>query len=145
VGRDLRQAPTLAVGALLIAGGLWAGIRGIETGWPFACYPTFRNIARPEIPWLEIERQDPSGSVSDVSREDLAGQAGQRRWAEMWSVMRAGRGSEARLGAYWQRLVAERPDLRGAARVRFYAAGVSVVPREHGHISRRQLIAELTP
>ncbi len=143
--RDVRLDPVVAVGWLLIAGTIWAGVLDIEGGWPFACYPTFRNIARAELPWLEIEREDPSGSVGDVSRDDLAGQAGQRRWAEMWSVMRGGPGREARLGAYWQRLADERPGLRGAARVRFYAAGVSVLPEDHGRISRRQLIGEITP
>src|SRR5262249_12882286 len=72
--RPLRRSPpaVAVVGTLLVAGNVAFGALQISNGWPFACYPTFRGIATPEIASIEVDVPRPGGEVP-VSLESLSG------------------------------------------------------------------------
>lgn len=131
-------APTLAVGAILVAASTVQGWRGATQAWPFACYPTFQWIAPAEIPALLVEgvRTDervvtiPNPPPSDPRRAH-------QFWGANWSL-----GTDpAALRAYWKELHFEARELRA---VRFYRAYFSVAPEDRGKPPlRRELLGEI--
>ncbi len=53
--------PLVAVGATLLVAAAVQGVRGKTQAWPFACYPTFANLARDTIDDIAFEATDGGG------------------------------------------------------------------------------------
>ncbi len=51
------------VGLLLVSANAYAGMRGIVSGWPIACYPTFQWLAGDETVSTEIVALAPDGKI----------------------------------------------------------------------------------
>jgi hypothetical protein len=145
-----RAAPALLVGVGLWAGAVEAGLRGRTAGWPFACYPTFQDLAGTDMPALAVALVASSGDERLLDEGALADPADQQRERVFGlGLIAAARGADApaRFAAYWARL-ARRPALRAAGSaaraVRFYAGQMSTLPSESARPPRgRQLLYEL--
>jgi hypothetical protein len=81
-----RLAPTVIVGALLLAGAAWAGLRGAVQAWPFACYPTFQWMAPDEMPALEVDLVGADGQVRTLGPR-WSDPDPQRSWGQTWSLV----------------------------------------------------------
>jgi hypothetical protein len=141
-----RTLPALGVGAILVAGSALAGARGLVDDWPFACYPTFQNLAGTEMPALRVYAVRDDGARIPLNAAPIATDQRQRLWALMWSLMSRG-DQRARLESYWRALAENenvREQARGARKIRFYRAWMSVVPedRERPPV-REELLYEL--
>ena len=136
-----------AVGILLVAMNVYTGIRGIVSGWPFACYPTFAPIAGGEIVSLEIVALDARGETIPTDTSSLKQSfSHQRLRGLLESVVRLPMpdGSLDRLRGVWQLYVQKDPQLGEAATVRFYRATLCTIPGEENlNPLRRELIAEI--
>lgn len=137
-------APSAVVGAVILIGAIAAGGAGDMGGWPFACYPTFQWIAKPEMPVLQVELVQADGSTEAI----LLDRGSQRTWAMRWSLAGslARPPDPARLRAYRQELthdpvIGQR--VRHATRVRFFRAFISTIPEDQRRVVRRELLAEL--
>jgi len=148
-----RFVPALCMGAFLLAGAVEAGARGATTGWPFACYPTFQDIAGTEMPALVVTVVDPAGNETAIDgmappAED--GNGPRERAFGLRLLAQAGApGAADRFAAYWRRLSA-RPALASASprihAVRFYAGRMSTLPEQRALPARRtRLLYELLP
>jgi predicted DCC family thiol-disulfide oxidoreductase YuxK len=136
-----------AVGVLLVAANVYTGARGIVSGWPFSCYPTFSPMAGEEIISLEIVALDARGEIipTDTSslRESFSHQR-LRGLLESVATLPMPGGSLDRLRGVWQLYVQKDPQLSAAATVRFYRVTVRTVPGEqHLNPLRSELIAEI--
>jgi hypothetical protein len=145
-----RVAPSLAVGLVLVAGAAQAGARGLTTGWPFACYPTFQDRAVSEMPVLQVALVDAGGAESmlDVESKAPTGDRARERMLGLRLLAAAGRaGAPSRFAAYWSRIAGQpamRPRLTGSHAARFYDARISTVPEERDRPARRgRLVYEL--
>ena len=140
--------PVLAVGTLLIAVNVVFGVRGVISGWPFACYPTFSWIQGPEQNTLEIAGVTTAGAIVPL----VLGDATLRftpvkfwwlvRQILWWSKDEQQRTN--RLAALWQVLVRMDSSYASFGTVRFYEATLSTVPEEWARNPvRRTLIYEM--
>jgi hypothetical protein len=130
--------PALAVGAVLVAGNTWCGVRCVTSGWPFACYPTFHALAGPEMPSLEVEVVEASGRVTRPDDRALAGRLGPTKsWGLRWSLALAppGGARHAALADY-ARLFAT----AGAAEVRLWRVWLPVDPDAPPRPARREML-----
>ena len=136
-----------AVGVLLVALNVYTGIRGIVSGWPFACYPTFAPMVGGEIVSLEIVAIDARGKLIPTDTNSLKKSfSHQRLRGLLESVVRLPMpdGSLDRLRGVWQLYVQKDPQLGEAATVRFYRATLCTIPGEENlNPLRRELIAEI--
>ncbi len=127
-----RTLPALGVGAILVAGSVLAGARGRVDDWPFACYPTFQNLAGTEMPALRVEAVRDDGARIPLEAAPIVTDQRQRLWALMWSLMSRG-DQRARLESYWRALAEDervREAASGARRIRFYRVWISVIPED---------------
>ena len=74
----------VAVGIILISGALYTGARGITEGWPFACYPTFSEVAQPLVTDVSIESTNDEDTIP-LDIEQLRERVGPVRW-ERWII-----------------------------------------------------------
>jgi predicted DCC family thiol-disulfide oxidoreductase YuxK len=136
-----------AVGVLLVAANVYTGARGIVSGWPFACYPTFAPMAGEEIISLEVVALDARGEIIPTDTSSLRESfSHQRLRGLLESVARLPMpgGSLDRLRGVWQLYVQKDPQLGAAASVRFYRATLRTVPGDqHLNPLQRELIAEI--
>jgi hypothetical protein len=132
--------PGLLVAVAILGGQVVTGIRGLEHGWPFACYPTFQHDPGPRVPILLTEEESVDGTRQELPRAFLGGMTGQREWGGMWSVLR--QPTPERLLAWWR---FHRDGTRPApGRVRFYFATVAAAPEGWAEPPRREsLLADL--
>jgi Vitamin K-dependent gamma-carboxylase len=141
-----RTLPTLGVGAILVTGSVLAGAQGRVDDWPFACYPTFQNLAGTEMPALRVEAVRDDGARIPLEAAPIVTDQRQRSWALMWSVMSRG-DQRARLESYWRALAEDegvREKARGARRIRFSRVWMSVIPEDRGRPPvREELLYEI--
>jgi vitamin K-dependent gamma-carboxylase-like protein len=143
--RQVREESTPAVGAsiamaaILVAGNATAGILGIPSAWPFACYPTFEHRAGPEMPVLVVEAVRQSDAVP------LPQPPSPRVLAIAWQlVLSEEPPAPERLRAYWELArPAVLPD--GTVAVRFTRAVVAVDPDVHAPPRRLGELGTITP
>jgi hypothetical protein len=126
--------PIAIAGSALALGVLVQGARGKTQSWPFACYPTFEDLAPSTIVDLAIEAEVP-GETRHVLRPSPARPAAD--WGMTWRLLGLyGDGVvPARLEAYAQDLAArdgEGAMLARAARVRFFAERYDLDPARYG-------------
>jgi hypothetical protein len=76
---------TAAASALLVVGQVVQGARGQMQGYPFACYPTFADVAPKELPDVDVSATDETGAVTWL----LSGKRtySQAEWAELWRAL----------------------------------------------------------
>jgi predicted DCC family thiol-disulfide oxidoreductase YuxK len=134
-----------AMGILLVSANLYAGMRAIVSGWPFACYPTFAGAAGEEIQSLEIVAFTPSGKLiptdSSMLRQSFADQ---RLRGLLESALRNPGKSFERLKGLWQLYSQKDPQLKMASVVRFYRATLCTIPEQlYRNPVKRELLTEL--
>lgn len=124
---SLRGVLVLAASAALV-GAVWiAGARGETRGWPFACYPTFANLARPTMPTLLVEVD------GRPIRLEVYAAPTPETWATVWRLVGLGAAVDpSALERFWRR---HHPDAVGA--VRFYRAEMWVDPDRRNEAPRR--------
>ncbi len=140
-GEPSRRSPwPAALMAVLVLGGVaLAGARGLEHGWPFACYPTFRHDPGASAPVLVAEEELADGARRELPLGFLRGDSGQKEWSAMWHLLSAPRPEALR--AWWE---AHRADRSGVVAVRFFAGGVAADPDAAADAPvRRALLAEV--
>jgi predicted DCC family thiol-disulfide oxidoreductase YuxK len=138
--------PVLVVGLLLLSASVYTGIRGITSGWPFACYPTFAGIAGDEIPSMEVVALAANGEPILESSALKQKFMDQRLYSLL--VTQLGRqrqsGTDEPLRALWQLYVETDPRLRNASVVRFYRVTLCNIPeRQNLNPVRRELLREI--
>ena len=77
----------LPVVAILLAGIVITGGSGLINGWPFACYPTFANTVKGEMPALRVEVFAKNGESKQVRPWAWADGDQQRQWRQMWRLV----------------------------------------------------------
>jgi hypothetical protein len=136
-----RTAWPAAVMAALVLGGIaLGGALGVEHGWPFACYPTFRHDPGTHAPVLVAEEELAGGERRELPLEFLRGDSGQKEWGAMWELLARPEGP--RLVAWWR---AHRSGGGEVVRVRFYRAGLAADPDARGAPRRGAQLAEAVP
>jgi predicted DCC family thiol-disulfide oxidoreductase YuxK len=133
----------MAVGVLVVAGSFYTGALGIYAGWPFACFPTFANLAGPLSAVLQIEAFDQDGRVLTTNAGFLdQAFADQRLRGMLDSVLNNPGKDDSRLLAVWQLCLQQAPSLKSAHEIRFYRAMKSTIPGDK-FVAERNLIAEV--
>jgi predicted DCC family thiol-disulfide oxidoreductase YuxK len=136
------------VGTLLVAGNVAFGALQISNGWPFACYPTFRGIATPEVTSIEVDVPRPGGEVP-VSLESLSDKLDSDVLRGMiGNLLRVENPAERdlRLRSFWALCERLEPQLSDVERVLFYKVTLATDPELHNRNPlRRELLAELEP
>lgn len=131
--------PALVMAVVVLGGVAFAGARGVEHGWPFACYPTFRHDPGPHAPVLVAEEELADGARRELPLDFLHGDSGQKEWSAMWHLLSAPRPEALR--AWWQ---AHRANRSGVVAVRFFSGGVAADPDvAKTNPVRRALLAEV--
>lgn len=143
-----RTLPAIVVGSLLLGACIVQGARGAVNDWPFACYPTFQELAGPEMPALEVFAVRADGAMVALPSAVVTTDQTQRTWALAWSLLRKDVPA-ARYESYLRALEREesvRALTAGAEKVRFYRAWLAVAPEDRGKAPvRRELLRELRP
>ena len=144
--RDGFPRAIVVVGTLLVAGNVAFGALQISNGWPFACYPTFRGIATPEVASIEVDVPSPGGEVP-VSLESLSARLDSDVLRGMvGNLLRVENPAERnlRLRSFWALCERLEPHLADAERMLFYKVTLATDPDLHKHNPlRRELLAEL--
>jgi hypothetical protein len=139
--------PSVMVGALLLVGAIVQGVRGQTRAYPFAAYPTFDRAPPTDMPDLTMVTLDENGARAEIPHaRDASGYRTQRQWAEIWSLAGVTAPLDpARLRAYYARVrPADRPRNEGKEHVAFYRVYRSVIPEDHGRLTRTpSLLLEL--
>ncbi len=87
----------ILVCTVVIVGAVYAGARGITQGWPFACYPTFDEIAQPYMRTVTLDRIDDSAAIP-IDLDPLRHRLGAVRWERWIAWMVETQDEEARSG-----------------------------------------------
>ncbi len=130
--------PPAVAAVVVLSGQCIAGFLCHEHGWPFACYPTFRDDPGTQAGVLIIEDERRDGRRSEMPLEFLHGVSGQKQWSAMWQVIR--QPTAERLRAWWHQHDENPSDV---SRVRFYQGTLDVDPDVHAAPMRGRLILEL--
>ena len=135
------------VGILLVSVNLWFGFRNVMKAWPFACYPTFARIARPEVTSLTMVALDASGNAIPFNESLLKQELSSERWRGMTRTILSTKDDERRarrLNAFWRMWVTHEPGFQRATTVRFYQDTVSTVPEQRGkNPLKRELLLDV--
>jgi predicted DCC family thiol-disulfide oxidoreductase YuxK len=138
----------VVVGTLLVAGNVAFGALQISNGWPFACYPTFRGIATPEVTSIEVDVPRPGAEVP-VSLESLSDKLDSDVLRGMiGNLLRVENPAERdlRLRSFWALCERLEPQLSDVERVLFYKVTLATDPELHNRNPlRRELLVELEP
>jgi hypothetical protein len=120
-----------AVGGSLVAAAGVQGIRGETQSWPFACYPTFEQIAPATITDLAIEVRRPDGTQV-VLREPFARR--QQTWGTVWRLLGlyGEPVSTASLEAFAQDLARRQAVSLEPSQLHFYAERYATAPESYG-------------
>jgi predicted DCC family thiol-disulfide oxidoreductase YuxK len=144
-----RTSPSKALiiaGTILVAGNLYCALRDIGSGWPFAGYPTFSNLAFDRFGALEIETINADGKSALLSQEVLAGRESPERLTGLISkiLYKDRPGRERRFKALWTLLAKKHPGLSSVKSVKFYEVLKTTIPAEkYRNPLSRNLIYEL--
>ncbi|MAB73125.1 MAG: hypothetical protein CMJ51_02095 [Planctomycetaceae bacterium] len=138
--------PVTVVGAILLIGNGWYGIRGDNYGWPFACYPKFGYpIREPVRSIIEVEITAPDGERMVESFATGKGPVRTARWIGMVSrVLKLPPGDrrDAGLQALAALAVGNRPP---GTTLHFSRAEYSTRPSDRGASAiRREPLASVT-
>lgn len=123
--------PTAVVGAILIAGNTWYGVRGDNYGWPFACYPKFAfPIREPVRTVIEVAALTPDGQEMETSFATGRGPLRTARWIGVVSrVLKLPEG-DRRDAALVALVDLAMGDLPPGTRLRFMEADYSTRPED---------------
>jgi hypothetical protein len=123
--------PTAVVGAILIAGNTWYGVRGDNYGWPFACYPKFAfPIREPVRTVIEVAALTPDGQEMETSFATGRGPLRTARWIGVVSrVLKLPEG-DRRDAALVALVDLSMGDLPPGTRLRFMEADYSTRPED---------------
>lgn len=127
--------PPLVMAAFVLGGVTYAGAQGLEHGWPFACYPTFRHDPGPDAPVLVAEEELDGGARRELPLDFLRGETGQKEWSAMWHLLAAPR-AEA-LEAWWRQ---HQPNGARVKAVHFYRGALAADPDAMGAPRRAALL-----
>jgi predicted DCC family thiol-disulfide oxidoreductase YuxK len=117
------NAALIIVGTILIAGNVVFGFMGKGSGWPFACYPTFSEIAWDRFRSIDCQIIYGDGTDKLVHIQSLKSFTGSYRIAGLMSKIFSVKDEQERnekFTALWKVLAAADPDLNRAKTVRFY-------------------------
>jgi len=136
------------VGFILIAGNLVFGFLDIESGWPFACYPTFSDLATDRYPSIEYDILDAQGVEKHKTVYTLVSRhVGADRISGLMRAIVNIKDVERRkvkLSALWQELSQEDQELKKAQEVRFYLVDEYSDPaKQNLNPIRRQLVCKI--
>jgi hypothetical protein len=136
------------VGTLLVAGNVAFGALQISNAWPFACYPTFRGIATPEVASIEVDVPRPGGEVP-ISLASLSAKLDSDVLRGLISnLLRVENPAERdlRLRSFWALCERLEPQLSDVERVLFYKVTLATDPDLHKlNPLWREPLAELQP
>ncbi|MBL8951402.1 MAG: hypothetical protein JNK82_11525 [Myxococcaceae bacterium] len=132
--------PALAAATFVLCGVALAGARGVEHGWPFACYPTFRHDPGPEAPVLVAVEVLEGGETREVPLDFLRGDGGQKEWSAMWHLLSSP--TAQGLTAWWR---AHRTATGAVKRVQLYRAWWPADPDARTPPRRGELLLEVSP
>lgn len=127
--------PPLLMAVVVLGGAAIAGAQGLEHGWPFASYPTFRYDPGPSAPVLVAEEQLDDGTRRELPLDFLRAESGQKEWSAMWHLLAAPR-AEA-LQAWWRQ---HQPRTAGVEAVHFYRGTLAADPDAQGRPVRAALL-----
>ncbi|MBL8014470.1 MAG: DUF393 domain-containing protein [Candidatus Omnitrophica bacterium] len=119
----ISTAILVSLAAILIAGNLTLGFCKIGSGWPFACYPTFSEIAWDRLRTISCEITYPNGNTETVHFQFVKEYTGLYKVVGMVSKIYDTKDLEARdkkFRALWDVFSQTNPELKNASRVRFY-------------------------
>ncbi|HEY6046621.1 MAG TPA: DCC1-like thiol-disulfide oxidoreductase family protein [Pyrinomonadaceae bacterium] len=138
--------PTAAMGALLVYVATLSAVGKVQT-WPFACYPTFEDLDKPEVSVLTIDAEDPKGEVTElraIQRTTLGRFAPERLMGLQNRLVGITDQAERaeRLQAFWRLWIREDPSFANTTTVRFYRDTVSSIPGDQ-QVIKRELIYQL--
>jgi hypothetical protein len=141
--------PVVVVGSLLLVANIYCGARGIQGGWPFACYPTFASLQGDEINSLEVAAVTPRGEAVTLDASDLKQRfTGQRLQGLVESLLRMRRSNpgdfEGHVKALWTLYGQQDPRLKKASTLRIYRLKLTTIPeRTFANPVQRELIFEM--
>lgn len=108
---------------ILITGNLTMGFCRIGSGWPFACYPTFSEIAWDRLRTISCEITYPNGKEEALPFQFVKEYTGLYKVVGMVSKIYDTKDPDLRdkrFRALWNVFVRTNPKLKDASRVRFY-------------------------
>ncbi|MBL8014102.1 MAG: DUF393 domain-containing protein [Candidatus Omnitrophica bacterium] len=113
----------IAVATFIIVGGLTFGIMKVGSAWPFACHPTFSEIAWDKFMTIECEVVFADSTVKVVRVPSLKLHTGSYRIAGLMSKLvniKDPAVRDRKLLALWKVLVQSNPELAEGQTLRFY-------------------------
>lgn len=121
---------TVTIGALLVAGNLWAGAIRAMDGWPFACYPPFDGLSQPFYRTLRMDVTMSDGATRVIVPDEYR-TIFRNRWNNLLQRILDTRDEDdrrARLRLVWTTLARTDPVIGSAHHVRFYSVRSFVDP-----------------
>ncbi|HXM33542.1 MAG TPA: hypothetical protein VN920_00005, partial [Pyrinomonadaceae bacterium] len=121
---------------------------GKVNSWPFAGYPTFEDLDKPEVSVITMSADTPTGTIEI---NPFAEQVGQqmppaRLMAMLGRISSVADEAERRLRlqALWKLWSRDSPDLQRVTAVRFYRDTLSSLPeRQNDNLLQREFLYEL--
>jgi predicted DCC family thiol-disulfide oxidoreductase YuxK len=137
--------PTAVMGALLVYVAILCAVGKVQT-WPFAGYPTFEDLDKPEVTILTIDTEDRKGEVTElrpINGANLKHFAPERLMGLQNRLVGVNDQAERaeRLQAFWQLWIRENPSFANTKVVRFYRDTVSSIPEDE-QLIKRELICQ---
>ncbi len=141
--------PTALTGGILLSANILCGLALVDS-WPFAVYPTFASIDRPEAPSVLLVAMDSDGrplARAAPLQDDrfISAFGSPTRLRAYLNLLLAGDpyGNDDPLQALW--LVWKEMDgsLEGTRRVHFYRTRLSTIPEERYRVLNRELYYRL--
>ena len=143
-----RSGRAIVLVSLLILYGALVTAVGKVNSWPFAGYPTFEDLDKPEVSVITMSADTPTGTIEI---NPFAEQVGQqmppaRLMAMLGRISSVADEAERRLRlqALWKLWSRDSPDLQRVTAVRFYRDTLSSLPeRQNDNLLQREFLYEL--
>lgn len=133
--------PTIIVGTFLIFANSIAGVVHFQRGWPFANYPTFQDIAKPQTQTFSIEWINKDGKVISLDKSLLFKDIPPQRLKGMLNNI--SRNPEL-FSPFCDLLKRVLPDIEDATAIRFYKEEITLVPsKQNENPLKRELVQEI--
>ncbi len=146
------QRPVFAVtvvGGLLVYLAILSAVAKLQS-WPFAAYPSFEDIDKPEVQVLTMAAQRRDGLTIEIRpiKQSLVELPADRLMGLQHSILSVSDPGErsSRLRAFWRLWIQENPSLKQTTAVKFYRDTLSSIPEGQNHnLIKRELVYEYRP
>jgi predicted DCC family thiol-disulfide oxidoreductase YuxK len=143
----------MSVGIILVVVNTLLGFANIHS-WPFAAYPTFQVIRKPELQSVTLELQTADNQTITIDNQQISQYFSDDRFFPLvFNIFREADASgnlqrqQQRLAALWQLIQMADPDLQPlqVTTVNFYKTTYTVIPeRLHENPVGRELLGQVT-